>query len=105
MEPFVKPSRRSRKTRQQIQDLLAEFSKSDCTVKEFCLLHHISQGTFHKWQSRHKNKTGKQVEPASFAALQITSSIASTNVALFAEVKEIKIYQPVAAAYLKELAS
>jgi hypothetical protein len=63
-------------------------------------LHNIGKATFHKWQSRYKSKTGKQAEAAGFATLQVSSSIA-----LFAEVKGIKIYQPVNAAYLKELAS
>jgi hypothetical protein len=38
-----------------------------------------------------------------FTRLQINPSLPVTNQGLFAEVGSIKIYQPVAAAYLKEL--
>ncbi len=51
--------RRSRRTHQQIADVLADFSKAGLTVKEFCELHQISRGTFHKWQSKLKAKKNR----------------------------------------------
>jgi|SRR5882672_1550473 len=100
MEQFTPSSPRIRRTRQQIQDLLAEFSKTGCTVKEFCLIHHISQGAFHKWQSRLKSKPAQKHKQQGFAEVQVGSF---SSGALFAEVNGIRIYQPVMASYLKEL--
>lgn len=91
---------RNRRTREQVESLLAEFSKSGLRVKEFCSLHQLSVTTFHKWQARHRKKAApKDSEPA-FARVQIA---AWSPGALFAEVKGIRLYQPVEAAYLKEL--
>lgn len=92
---------RKRRTGRQIQDLLKTFEKGDLTVQQFCNTHTISKGTFYKWQSRYKIKTTKQDEPDSFAGIKIIPSAAQAT--LFAEVNGIKIYQPVVAAYLKEL--
>lgn len=105
MEQHI-PSPRIRRTRRQIRDLLAEFSQADCTVKEFCSAHHIKPATFHKWQARFKNArrpAGKAIAKKNrrgFSELQVVSSLPH---ALFAEVSGIRIYQPVTAAYLKEL--
>lgn len=92
---------RTRRNRAEIMNLLGKFEKSNMSVKEFCLILHISKAAFHKWQNRYKRKTETR---SGFAVLQITPSGVSTNTALFAEIKGIKIYQPVAASYLKELA-
>jgi len=66
-------------------------------------MHSISNATFHKWQNKYRNKTVEGIGPTGFAHLQISSSSANTDASLFAEVKGIRIYQPVAASYLKEL--
>ena len=85
---------RRRRSHAEILNLLSEYSKTNASVKQFCITHNINKASFHKWQSRYKTK-----QPAgAFVPLQVTSSIV-----LFAEVKGIKIYQPVPAAYLKEL--
>ena len=91
--------RRSRRTHEQIQNLLSEFRISGYTVREFCRQHNLSSGTFHKWQSRHKGKPLKKANVSGFASLVIDSS----SKGLFAEVKGIRLYQAVSAAYLKEL--
>lgn len=89
---------RPRRTRQQIRELLDEYEKAGCTVKEFCRIHGINQGNFHKWKSRSK-EAPKDKLPG-FTKLQV---IPSTADRLFAEVNGIRFYQPVSAAYLKEL--
>ena len=97
MEQIISHPRRVRRSAEEIIHLLTEFEKANVSVKEFCATHNISRASFHKWQSRYKSK-----EPiAGFVPLQIASLIAPA--VLFAEVKGIKIYQPVTAAYLKEL--
>jgi hypothetical protein len=91
--------RRIRKTQEQIADILKKFAESGSTVKQFCEDHQIVPGTFHKWQNRVKGKRLKKEIKAGFAQIQVNPSFGS----LFAEVKGIRIYQPVSAAFLKEL--
>jgi phosphoribosylamine-glycine ligase len=91
-------SSRSRRSKQQILDLLSEFEKSKATAKDFCKQYNISPANFHKWKSRYKsNETGMK-KTFGFATLDVISSSS-----LFAEVKGIRIYQPVSASFLKEL--
>lgn len=74
--------------------MLSAFQRDNVSVKHFCQLHGISTASFHHWKKKYQGddvKTG-------FATLQITGSLA-----LFAEVGSIKLYQPVSAAYLREL--
>jgi len=99
MELSGKPSR-LRRNIGQIHDLLKEFDKGNVSAVDFCRQHKISKGTFYKWQSRYKRKAEKKTEAPGFAGIRIIPSSCST---LFAEVNGIKIYQPVAASYLKEL--
>lgn len=100
MEQTIDNPVRSRRSRAEIMNLLDEFRKSNESVKAFCTKHHVSKASFHKWQSRYRSKPALP----GFAAIQITPSVANTSAALFAEIKGIKIYQPVVASYLKELA-
>jgi hypothetical protein len=99
MEQIINKPTRHRRNRAAILELLDKFKESQLSIKEFCLLHQISQASFHKWQSRYRNKAFGKPAPGGFADLHVTASAHR----LFAEVKGIKIYQPVAAAYLKEL--
>lgn len=94
---------RIRRNNEQICYLLSEFEKAGVSVKEFCTMHNISKATFHKWQSRYKPKQADSTNLNGFADLHIIPSAGQTS--LFAEVNGIRIYQPVAAAYLKELLS
>ncbi len=91
---------RTRRTQGQINELLSEFDKGGCTVKEFCELKGISQGNFHKWKSRRKETGLERERSSAFAKLMVRSSSFDH---LFAEVNGIRFYQPVSAAYLKEL--
>jgi hypothetical protein len=107
MEPTNDKPVRTRRSHAEVLNLLTEFEKANVSVKEFCNTHRISRAAFYKWQSRDKSKKQGR-KPTGFAALQITSSSSSADALLFAEVKgpdsyRVKIYQPVSAAYLKEL--
>ena len=99
MDQQTEKSRRTRKTPEQIADILKNFGESGSTVKQFCADHQIVPGTFHKWQSRANGKSFKKEIKTGFAQIQVNPSFGS----LFAEVKGIRIYQPVSAAYLIEL--
>ena len=91
---------RTRRTRQQIDELLVEFSKAGCTVKEFCEARQISKAAFDRWQSGLNYKTSSGEKTGSFAEVVIDSTSVSS---LFAEVNGIRIYRQVTAGYLKEL--
>lgn len=92
----------TRRSKKQIVQLLNKFEESAVSIKEFCSEHSINPATFHKWQGRYKAGAKQQKTGAcGFATLQISQS--PTASVLFAEVKGIRIYQPVAASYLKEL--
>lgn len=88
--------------KESILHLLGEYKKSKLSVKAFCLENSIASGTFHNWKKKYGGRSGKPAKPTGFAALQIDSTPAAGE-PLFASVKEIKIYQWVTAAYLKEL--
>lgn len=100
MEQAMVAKTRTRRTQEQIRDLLAEFDEAGCTVKEFCQLKGISQGNFHKWKSRHKEIYLPKERSSGFAQVVVRSS---SSAHLFAEVNGIRFYQSVSAAYLKEL--
>jgi hypothetical protein len=100
MEQFNEAKPRTRRTQQQIGELLAEFDRENYTVKEFCHLKGVNQGVFHKWKSRRKNNSSLTDKPSGFAKMQVQPWQAGQ---LFAEVKGIRFYQVVSATYLKEL--
>jgi hypothetical protein len=103
MEQINEEHIRQRRSNQQIVQLLEEFEKSNVTVKDFCKQHHISTGNFHKWKSRYKSKVVSRKRASGFARVDIARTSQTDLPGLFAEVNGIRIYQPVAAAYLKEL--
>ena len=87
------------RSKQDIKRLLKEHAQSDQSVKAFCAGLNIAEGTFYHWKhkfSKGSDATGK----IGFAPIEV---VPSAGKGLFAEVGSIKIYQPVSAAYLKEL--
>jgi transposase-like protein len=89
---------RKRRSQDEILELLQQFNNSGLTIKAFCTEQSLHPITFSKWRSRYKNNS----KSAAFATFQIDDSI-SNHPALFAEIKGIRIYQPVSASFLKEL--
>jgi transposase-like protein len=97
MEVTSPPRRRRFRSKSEILELLQQQQQSGLTIQAFCDQHSIPSGSFHNW----KKKFGTAYERSSaFTPVQISSSVT-----LFAEVNGIKIYQPVSAGFLKELAS
>jgi hypothetical protein len=98
MEEKKEKAARKFRGKAAIVKLLQEQVQSGQSIKSFCDAHGIAEGTFHNWKQRY----GAGVAQASggFATLQILPERG-----LFAVVGSIKIYQPVSAAYLKELLS
>lgn len=103
MEQSSNKSLRLRRTQDQIHQLLEEFDRVNLSVSDFCVLHHISRTTFHKWQSRYERKAVGNSKPVGFVRLKIQTPDPNSPGVLFAEVHGIKLYQPVTASYLKEL--
>lgn len=91
---------RIRRTQKQIDDLLSQYKESSVDVKEFCEMKGINPGNFHKWLSRRKAAGSNITKPSGFSRLVLQ---AAPTDQLFAEVSSIRLYQPVSAAYLKEL--
>jgi len=94
-----------RRSRQELTSLLKKFEKCEgVTAKAFCQLHQITESAFYRFRARYHKKT-EAAKQAGF--IQITPHRAAENSSgvLFAEVKGIKLYQPVSADYLKSLAS
>ena len=85
--------------KQEIERLLQEWKKSGQSVKAFCAGLQISEGTFYHWKKKFA-KGNVAAKKAGFAPIEIVPFAGNE---LFAEVGSIKIYQPVSAAYLKEL--
>jgi len=79
-----------------ILKILQAQAQSGQNIKSFCCAQGIAGGTFHRWKQKYG--TGEDHSAAGFASLQIIPELG-----LFAMVGSIKIYQPVSAAYLKEL--
>lgn len=86
------------RSKQEIERLLVEHAQSGLSVKAFCSSIHIADGTFYHWKKKF-SKASEAAGKTGFAPIEIVPSAC----ALFAEVGNIKIYQPVSAAYLKEL--
>ena len=103
MEPITNNLPHRRRSKDQIKLLLEEFEQQKISVREFCALHEVSITTFQKWQSRYKQTAENKSKPTGFAKIKIASPDINCQSLLFAEVSGIKIYQPVAASYLKEL--
>lgn len=85
--------------RKDVVRLLNECSKSGMSIKAFCAARHIPEGTFYHWRHKYREVIHAG-EKSGFASLQVTAGIPA---GLFAEVRGVKIYQPVSAAYIKEL--
>lgn len=82
-----------------ILELLHEQLQSGLSIQAFCTQHSIASGSFHNWKKNYGASDGLSTSFC-FAPVQISASVA-----LFAEVSGIKLYKPVSAGYLKELAS
>jgi hypothetical protein len=88
---------------QSILQLLDECKKSNLSIKASCAAHGIPQGSFHNWKRKYDGSREEPDGPTGFSRLPIDPWLGLANPGLFAEVKGIKIYQGVTAAYLKEL--
>ncbi len=89
---------RTFRSKADIRKMLQEQAESGENIKSFCVARGIAGGTFHRWKQKYG--VGENVPSSGFAPLHIMP-----EPGLFASIGSIKIYQPVSAAYLKELMS
>lgn len=95
----------SRNRKQQMLELLSKYDKtSGMTVKAFCQLHQISEGSYYYYsgRKRYRSSVTSRSKQSGFIAITQPAGKESVN-SLFAEVKGIKLYQAVPADYLKAL--
>jgi hypothetical protein len=92
--------RRNFRGKEVILDLLHQQEQSGLTVKAFCQARSLPEGNFRKWKNRYLTNESDS-RPVGFARVEVSNSPSF----LFAEVIGIRIFQPVSAAYLKELLS
>jgi hypothetical protein len=72
------------------------------TVKDFCSLHQISEGSFYSARKRHRSAGTLKEKSSGFISIG-RPAIKEPIGVLFAEVNGIKLYQAVPADYLKAL--
>jgi hypothetical protein len=99
MESTANKNAKVFRSKQEIERLLMEHAQSGLSVKAFCADLDIASGTFYYWKGKYA-KGNVLIKKAGFAPIEVVPSAGN---GLFAEVGCIKIYQPVSAAYLKEL--
>jgi putative transposase len=98
----MKKQVKSRLTPDQIRRLIENFDKQGKGVRDFCETNGISEVTYYNW--RKKYCPIPAVTPSRFIEIIPTfSSEESIKEKLFAQVREIYLYQPVSAEYLKSL--
>jgi hypothetical protein len=93
----------SRRNKTQMLEMLNEFDKTKgMSIKEFCKLRQISEGSFYSARKRHRARSNKKKQSSGFIAIT-SPALKEPSVSLFAEVNGIKLYQAVAPEYLKAL--
>ncbi len=100
MEVLSNVKRRQFRSQSEILELLKEQQQSGISVRAFCAERIIPEGSFHNWKKRYI-AADEAADRKGFAQVELAAAAAS----VFAEVNGIKLYQPVSAAYLKELVS
>ena len=103
MEVEVVKQIRVQRSKEEIISMLEQCRDSRMSVKEFVKLKGIHEATYYNWRNKYGSKVIKQNSRSGFSELKIKPSPLMHAAALFAEFRGLKIYQPVSAAYLKEL--
>lgn len=100
MENISSVKRRLFRSKSEILELLGQQQQSGLNIQAFCNLHSIPSGSFHNWKKKFSSGDASSTA-SSFTPVQLKAAAQQ----LFAEVNGIRLYQPVSAGYLKELAS
>lgn len=92
---------------QEMFALIAEQEASTMTVKDFCELYDMAQGTYYYWQKKyHASKGIVKEEQGRFTLLEIRADEQEVvEEGLFAEYKGIRFYREPSVSFLKSLIS
>jgi len=95
----------SKTKEQEMFALIAEHKASTMTVKEFCELYDVAQGTYYYWEKKYETSQLSQstVGQGGFKLLDVQTVGSGSSSALFAEYKGIMFYQQPSADLLKAL--
>jgi len=104
MQP--KSAQRATRTKEDMFELIAKHDKGASTVKEYCDGHGLTQGVFYYLQKKYHLENVEPGSQSGFVRLRVEDTQhVGAHQGLFAEVRGIKLYQAVPAAYLNELAA
>lgn len=93
----------SRRNKIQMLELLSQYDGNPgMTIKDFCSLHQISEGSFYSARKRHRSVGTLKQKSSGFISIG-RAAYKESDSPLFAEVNGIKLYQAVPADYLKAL--
>ena len=96
MESSKRGTTRKYRGKAAIMKVLQDQAASGLNIASYCAAHGIAKSNFHRWMRKYG--AAPEIDQVGFAPLQIVP-----EAGLFATVGSIRIYQPVSAAYLKEL--
>jgi hypothetical protein len=96
MESSKGVSARKYRGKAAILKVLQDQAASSLNIASYCAAHGIAKSNFHRWLRKYGE--APEIGQVGFTPLQIVP-----EAGLFATVGSIRIYQPVSAAYLKEL--
>lgn len=90
---------------QKMFALIAEHRASTMSVKDFCALNEVAQGTYYYWVKKYEASQPSQsaVGQRSFKLLDVKPAVTASSSTLFAEYRGILFYQQPSAALLRAL--
>lgn len=97
MEELLNRPKRIFRSEAEIEQILHEQQQSGRSIKAFCAAAGIAQASFHNWKKKYPDR-----QSGGDAFVPVGIKVSSGD-RLFAEVGQVRLYQPVSAAYLKEL--
>jgi hypothetical protein len=92
---------------QEMFGLIAEHENSELSIKDFCELYDMAQGTYYYWQKKyHANQEVVKEKPIGFSIVEVGGDRSEVEGAgLFAEYKGIRFYREPSVSFLKALIS
>ena len=93
----------SRHSKTQMLEMLDEYDKTKgMTIKEFCNLRQINEGSFYTARKRYRARGSAKKQSSGFIAVT-SPALKESPGSLFAEVNGIRLYQAVPPEYFKAL--
>ena len=91
---------------QEMFSLIAEHEGSEMSVKDFCELYDMAQGTYYYWQKKYASRDIEKAAQNSFTLLEVAADQQGVmEEGLFAEYKGVRFYREPSVSFLKTLIS